>query len=179
MSVELHVRTRGGLRPDPEWDPVLTVFYYIHHDYPQSNFDGQSEKFFSNDTLGIIAIDIENCGFQGVHVSRETKKNASPRKQPNSSPKKKPLADSKTNSPIRTPDKKPPASPAKAASNQITGGQGDPGVQSSQTMAVARGYLSGCVSGEGVEVTHVTSESELFEQLVCVIRRYIYWSNLI
>ena len=160
MSVELHVRTRGSLRPDPEWDPVLTLFYYIHHDYPHSNFDGQSAKFFQKDLQGVVAIDIKNCGFQAIHVSRETKKNSSPRKQPNNSPNKKPLVDS--NSPITTPDKKMP--------EKLTSISAGPGGQSSQT---TRGYLSGCVSGEGVEVTYVSSESELFEQLVSVVRRYV------
>ena len=164
MSVELHIRTRGGLRPDPEWDPVLTLFYYIHHDYPQSNFDGQSGKFLTNALQGVIAIHIENCGFQAVHVTRGTKKNASPRKQSNVSPNKIPLV--KTNSPIRMPDMK-----MKTASNQIAA---DPGGQSSQTPSVARGYLRGCVSGEGVEVTYVSSELELLEQLVSVVRRYMY-----
>ncbi|CAI8031969.1 DNA polymerase zeta catalytic subunit [Geodia barretti] len=52
---------------------------------------------------------------------------------------------------------------------KLTSISAGPGGQSSQT---TRGYLSGCVSGEGVEVTYVSSESELFEQLVSVVRRH-------
>ena len=169
MSVELHIRTRGCLKPDPECDPVLSVFYYIHHDYPPQNFDGQSEKKISQNHIGVIAIDIENCGFQGVHVSRETKKNASPRKLPVS---KHPHVDLSSNRPTTLSDQSHNDS---ATSNQAAVAPANGGVQSSRTLTstmVAMGYLGGCVGGEGVKVTYVTSESELFDQLVAIVRRY-------
>ena len=34
MSCELHLASRGSLRPDPEFDSVLAVFYSITHDAP-------------------------------------------------------------------------------------------------------------------------------------------------
>ncbi|EDS38599.1 DNA polymerase zeta catalytic subunit [Culex quinquefasciatus] len=34
MSVELHVQTRGDLRPNPDIDPISAVFYRIHNDVP-------------------------------------------------------------------------------------------------------------------------------------------------
>ena len=37
---------------------------------------------------------------------------------------------------------------------------------------VAKGYLSGYVSGDDVEVTYVSSESELLETLVAIVRRH-------
>lgn len=58
MSVEVHVHTRGSLKPDPELDPVLAIFYFIHHDWPRP--DGAAGP---NTRLGVIAIDIHNCGF--------------------------------------------------------------------------------------------------------------------
>jgi DNA polymerase zeta len=73
MSVELHVRTRGGLRPDPEWDPVLIVFYYVHNDWSS---DGN--------TLGIIAIDLS----LNIPSTPTKKPNASPSKKFQSSPAK-------------------------------------------------------------------------------------------
>lgn len=54
LSVELHIRTRSSLHPDPELDPVLAVFYYLHNDWPTPSGDENSQ-------LGIIAIDIESC----------------------------------------------------------------------------------------------------------------------
>lgn len=167
-SIELHVRTRGSLRPDPECDPVLAIFYYIHHDYPTSNFDGQSRK----NLTGVIAIDIENCGFQAtVHASRVIKNaSSSPRKRPKSSPNKQSLVDSKTTSPIGTLDRK----------HQPTAGSdgSDTAPRTLPPLAVARGYLSGCGQSdrggeEEVEVEYVESELELIERLVDLCHRWV------
>ena len=57
MSLEVHAHTRGKLRPDPELDPILAVFYFIHNDWPHP--DGSSE----NSYLGVIAIAIQNAKF--------------------------------------------------------------------------------------------------------------------
>ena len=170
MSVEPHIRTRGCLKPDPECDPVLSVFYYIHHDYLPQNFDGQSEKKISQNHIGVIAIDIENCGFQGVHVSRDTKKNASPRKLPVS---KHPHVDLSSNRPTTLSDQSHNDDSATSKQAAVSPANGE--VQSAWTLTstmVARGYLGGCVGGEDVKVTYVTSESELFDQLVAIVRRY-------
>ena len=32
MSVELHIRTRKALRPDPEFDAICAIFYNIEHE---------------------------------------------------------------------------------------------------------------------------------------------------
>ena len=162
MSVELHIRTRGRLRPDPECDPVLTIFYHINHDYPSQIFDGQSAKISAQDLVGVIAIDIENCGFQGIHVSRETKKNASPWKQ---------FGKQESHASNVMPQ---------TSSNQnvvVPGNHEVQSLQGSTCMPVGRGYLCGCVSGEDVKVTYVRSESELLDQLVAVVHRYV-WQNL-
>ena len=34
MSLELHVETRGDLRPDPEFDSIQGIFYSIFNDVP-------------------------------------------------------------------------------------------------------------------------------------------------
>lgn len=144
MSVELHVRTRGSLRPNPEWDPVLTIFYYVHHDYPRSCAAGKQ------DTHGAIAIDIFNSGFQAVDATRQK----SPRKRP-----------------IRTPKKQPIISPTKSLSSDAGSSKQDRD-QSSRTLTstpVAKGYLSGCMSEK--DVTYADSETKLLEELVAVVRR--------
>ena len=57
MSVELHMHSRGSLRPDPEFDPVLAIFYYIHNDWPAAGGGGNSH-------LGVIAMDnVDACSF--------------------------------------------------------------------------------------------------------------------
>lgn len=81
MSVELHVHTRGSLRPDPEIDPVLAIFYFIHCDWPRP--DGASGP---NSRLGVIAIDIDNCGFTAF-IGRPPN-DATPTKGPAATPTK-------------------------------------------------------------------------------------------
>jgi len=43
MSIELHVRTRQQLLPDPEFDPVEAIFFTISSDLSQLE-DQQREK---------------------------------------------------------------------------------------------------------------------------------------
>jgi DNA polymerase zeta len=68
MSVELHVRTCKGKRPNPETDPILCIFYYIHGT-SGSTSDPALPK------LGIIsAEDLTRCSTEDinvVHVSSE------------------------------------------------------------------------------------------------------------
>lgn len=115
MSVELHIRTRGSLRPNPECDPVLTIFYHVHHDYPPTC---REERL---DALGVIAIDVHNSGFQAVDVTRHKVK--SPRK--------------------RSPNKRPIKSPAKNASPDKQ--NGDQCGQNLASTPFAKGYLSGLI----------------------------------
>ncbi|EAT38236.1 AAEL009851-PA [Aedes aegypti] len=37
MSVEVHIQTRGELRPNPEIDPISAIFYRIHNDVPEDH----------------------------------------------------------------------------------------------------------------------------------------------
>ena len=37
LSVELHVTTRGGLKPDPQFDAVMAVCYHIRNDWPTND----------------------------------------------------------------------------------------------------------------------------------------------
>ena len=179
MSVELHVRTRGSLRPDPEWDPILAIFYYIHHDYSHPNPVWGHPKI---SILGVIAIDIGNSGFQTVHHSRQK---PSPRKQPIKSPSKSPKQQllikvttkspkKQTSGPLTKITPEEPANNPQKTTNQNRDNIGSAGlrVQSSPSPVVAKGYLSECVSGEGVEVTYVSSESELLEVLVKTVQRH-------
>lgn len=71
--MELHVRTRASLRPDPEFDPILALFYYIHNDWPLPSSGMGGGRGEDNTRLGIIAIDVDNCGFG-------TSRNSSPMK---------------------------------------------------------------------------------------------------
>ena len=106
LSLELHTHTRGNLRPDPEFDPILAVCYYVHHDWPRA--DGAAGP---NSQLGVIAIDIDNCGFTSfvgkTALATPTKGNsATPLKGTGATPKKKDA----------TPTKVPPADDGASAS---------------------------------------------------------------
>ena len=52
FSLELHVRTRRGARPDPEFDPICAIFYYIETD--------TSLASGKNKITGIICVDSES-----------------------------------------------------------------------------------------------------------------------
>ena len=53
FSLELHVRTRRDSRPDPEFDTICAIFYYIQTDTPLSNG--------KNKVKGIICVDEESA----------------------------------------------------------------------------------------------------------------------
>ena len=53
MSIEIHVHTRGKLRPDPSLDPVLAIFYCVHNDWPLPDNS-------VNTQCGVLAIDLIN-----------------------------------------------------------------------------------------------------------------------
>ena len=187
MSVELHTRTRGSLRPDPECDPVLAVFYYLHNDWPLADPGGRE-----NSHLGVIAIDVENCNFKPVHSSKQTAVGGggTPRKSPTQSPRKQPMKSpapsprkqpmkSPAKSPQRQPIVSPTKSPAKASADSSAkmatgagesagdGGQGSRPLDS----ALVQGYLDHCGVGRGVEVTYVRGEVELMEEVARMVRR--------
>ena len=67
MSIEVHTRTRGYLRPDPDMDPILAIFYFIHNDWPLQHHDCLPE---SNTRLGVIAIDIKDQTFPTSPLKR-------------------------------------------------------------------------------------------------------------
>lgn len=53
LSIELHVRTRRDLRPDPEYDPICAIFYHIVTDTP--TVTGK------NKITGILCVDGESA----------------------------------------------------------------------------------------------------------------------
>lgn len=52
LSLELHIETRRDLCPDPEFDPILGIFYHLHRDIP----DGIS---LCAEIIGMILVDPE------------------------------------------------------------------------------------------------------------------------
>ena len=155
LSIELHVRTRSSLRPDPEFDPILAVFFFIHNDWPLSSpsppdNDGGScggRGGGENTRLGVIAIDVDNCGFKQFG-------NPSLKKgEVDKSPTKGPPPPAKTSS-----------SPSPAKSQNLSH-------PSSSDFIRVRRYLDGCGLAGDIEVVYVSSELELIEKLVELVRQ--------
>jgi DNA polymerase zeta len=152
LGVELHIRTRGSLRPDPEFDPILTVFYFIHNDWPlPSGVGGGSHG--NNTELGIIAIDMDNAGFRQPRAGKTSpvkpegsKGGRSQGASTTSHPKQK------SPSPLKSPTLSPTAGGSIIASPQPK-------------------ILDGCALATDVKVTYVSSELELIENLVQLVRR--------
>ena len=48
------MRTRGALRPDPDMDPILALFYFIHNDWPSQD---HTHVQGTNTRLGVIVVD--------------------------------------------------------------------------------------------------------------------------
>ena len=63
FSLELHVRTRRDARPDPEFDPICAIFYFIQTDTPQPNG--------KNKITGVICVDSEstNVAPSGIGIN--------------------------------------------------------------------------------------------------------------
>uniref|UniRef100_A0A4W5MVD9 DNA polymerase zeta catalytic subunit n=1 Tax=Hucho hucho TaxID=62062 RepID=A0A4W5MVD9_9TELE len=60
MSMELHVRTRRDLEPDPEFDPICALFYYFSSDAPLPDSD-------KTQLTGAIVVD-KDCQESGQGV---------------------------------------------------------------------------------------------------------------
>lgn len=64
FSMELFVATRQKLLPDPEFDPVEAICYYIENDLPEEKMCGKT-SYQSNTVTGIIMVGTSNS-----HLSR-------------------------------------------------------------------------------------------------------------
>lgn len=56
MSLEIHVRTRGNLRPDPQHDEIICLFYSIQNNSPDNGATNQDSdnKTLSSNVTGVI-----------------------------------------------------------------------------------------------------------------------------
>ena len=66
LSLELHVETRGDLRPDPEFDSIQGIFYSIFNDVPP-------ERGTRHET-GAIIVDAESANQNKVLASSSYEK---------------------------------------------------------------------------------------------------------
>ena len=161
MSLELHVRTRGKLKPDPEWDPILAAFYHVHNDWPSR--DGNHDNDDNNYPLGIIAIDIAKCGFTGARQSPNKKASDGAQSHGANSARFSPKKGR------RSPSKAPPLT---LPATDDTTGVGGGGSGADAISGSVSSYLHHCglSAEEEVAVTYVATETELLVELVRVVR---------
>lgn len=181
MSIEVHVRTRLGLKPDPEWDPVLVIFYSIINDWEPDDV-----------TEGLIAIDlnsnsIDDFNSPSVKIS-SIKKSPVHRSPAKLSPThKSPAKPSPTRkspakpSPRKTSPRKPQhqkssrLAPIVSLKNFIASGQSSSSTSSSMYQRkdgdTCHQYLDRCGLSPSISITYVQNESELFDELVKLVRR--------
>lgn len=156
MSIELHIRTRDNLNPDPEWDPVLAIFYYIHNDWPRPpNSPTPSGCGLENATKGIIAIDLSQPSSQ---VTTPTKRGGAGGGKGKGSLKT-----------LSSPRKKI-SSPSKI----LLGNQSKISAQETldTTDSDRRPYLDNTgLSSNTIRITYVSNERNLFDELMKLVRR--------
>jgi DNA polymerase zeta len=63
LSIELHCRTRGDLRPDPEFDSICGIFYHL--------FDDSSDNVQERERSGVFILD-EASATSAAHASTST-----------------------------------------------------------------------------------------------------------
>ncbi|XP_066270082.1 DNA polymerase zeta catalytic subunit-like [Branchiostoma lanceolatum] len=72
ISMELHIRTRRELRPDPEYDPICMLFYCLHD-------DGQKARGQRAEVTGVIIVDKDSVeGEDIVDVNKPSTSTAAP-----------------------------------------------------------------------------------------------------
>ena len=143
MSVELHIRTRSSLRPDPECDPILAVFYYIHNDWPGAGGGGEE-----NAQLGVMAIDVDTCNFsspvKGKKEDRESRGRG---------------------------EKLPPKSPTKGATTLKSPAEEALSPLGASFAGEVGDYLAHCGISSDVAISYASSEVELIERVTQLVRR--------
>ena len=73
LSVELHMESRGDLRPDPDFDPIVCLFYTIHNDVPEGEMQDVSGMIIvnSDSTTHQTAGNFTATHFPSPQVSRD------------------------------------------------------------------------------------------------------------
>ena len=143
----MHAASRGSLLPDPEYDPVLFISYYIHDDWPEPLTGDVRER------TGLLAVDLsEPEAFKRCNFASPVKVNTF-----HTSPLKE-------KSPLRR--KCQTSTKAHATVSPIKGHK--PPTPSSVLDQNSRPYLEHC--GLQVVVSYADTELDLFVQLVQLVQ---------
>ncbi|RUS90759.1 hypothetical protein EGW08_001470, partial [Elysia chlorotica] len=184
LSLELHVETRGDLRPDPELDPVQAVFYSVLDDVPADR--GKSS------TTGIIYVDAQS--WTKVMARKQNQDHLSSQKpksgfcQGNLFPtSKSPTSScSSTSKPNQVIQNTPPSSPKAVASQSLSPkpkrggkGRGKGRANKASGQSPGRAYLSPDQAllekssvGRNLEITYVQDEMHLLGTTIDLVKRF-------
>ncbi len=161
MSIEIHVQTRLGLKPDPEWDPVLVVCYSIQNDWEPAI-----------QRTGLIVIDMNVCNDISSPVKHKPMKSSPIKKSPmKSSPIKK--------SPMKSPKKQETIKQSRLNSttqfkNFTNNFIHDPIPSTATSNTITNGndqFLQGSSLSPDLNIIYVNNESDLFDELVKLVLR--------
>jgi len=62
--VEVHVNTRGGLNPDPQFDAVMAICYHVNNDWPLSNSVTMATTHQYTGVIAVTPATIDSCNSQ-------------------------------------------------------------------------------------------------------------------
>ena len=181
MSLELHVTTRGDLRPDPELDPIQAVFYSVLDDVPADRG--------KRSVTGVILVDAQS--WTRVAERQQGNPQAPQKKKPGSSQGDQ--APAKISAPSQADYHSPPSSPRPVASQSPSptpkkGGKGKgkgrgrktgggspakPG-PSSGSLHPDQALLEMCCVDRDLEITYVQDEMHLFGTLIDLVTRWVF-----
>lgn len=60
MSLEIHVKSRGDLKPDPKLDPVIAIFYFVHQE-ESTDRPNHCGILIQSQILPSTDLDLANC----------------------------------------------------------------------------------------------------------------------
>ncbi|XP_071115137.1 uncharacterized protein [Haliotis cracherodii] len=154
MSMEVHVETRGDLRPDPEVDTMQAIFYSIFNDVPPA----KGERHIT----GAIVVDVASA--RAAHMPN------SPR------PKPRPVSPQPSTSRAR-PEQRPvsPKPSTSRARPEPKLGISRSSDEADASLARTRRQTASILKKSGVEdinTEYVTNETELVESFVKLIHKY-------
>lgn len=67
--MEVHVRTRRDLKPDPDIDPICAIMYCIWQDLKRgSSVDREVSGMLVADQEGQDLKHLDHCGLPGLHI---------------------------------------------------------------------------------------------------------------
>lgn len=164
MSMEVHVETRGDLRPDPEVDTMQAIFYSIFNDVPPA----KGERHIT----GAIVVDVASA--RAAHMPnspRPEPRVVSP--QPSTSrarPEQRPVSPKPSTSRAR-PEPQPSTSRARPEPKLGISRSSD---EADPSLARTRRQTASILKKSGVEdinTEYVTNETELVESFVKLIHK--------